>query len=158
MWNDNWRRLGAFLHVSAADGAISQEGKKMWKKTLVAVTVAGGLVAAPMVAQAGDNRAAGAVAGGLVGALIGSSVNGGNGAVVGGLLGALAGGAIADSGHDHRYYNGGHYGQHNGYYGHRDGRYANSYRSHGDGSYRPYGERYPNGYTRAYNGGTSYST
>jgi hypothetical protein len=116
----------------------------MWKKTLMVATLAGGLAAAPMLAQAGhDDRAAGAVAGGLLGALIGSSVNGHNGAAVGGILGAFAGAAIADDRHDDRGHGGyNRYGAYSGYSGYEG---------------RHYGERHWNGYTRAYNNTPSYA-
>jgi hypothetical protein len=77
----------------------------MLKKTLMISTLAAGLGIAALPAAAGhDDRAAGAIIGGTVGALIGNSVNGGDGALVGALIGGLAGAGIADS-----HYRGGYY-------------------------------------------------
>lgn len=78
------------------------------KKTLIATTLAAALGTAAFPAAArdrGDDRAAGALIGGIAGAAIGSQVDRGGGAIVGGILGALAGASIADSRHDYRDYN-----------------------------------------------------
>lgn len=111
----------------------------MWKKTLAVAALGLGVAAAPVMAEARDDRAVGALAGGVIGALIGSSVHGGEGAAVGGIFGALAGAAIADDRHDyrgHRYRDRRHgYAGHSGYY---------------DRGYRSY-DRHPRSYTRAYN-------
>jgi hypothetical protein len=87
----------------------------MIKKSLIVTTLAAagiGLAALPAEARHHDDRAAGAIIGGTIGALIGSSVNGGDGALVGGLLGAVVGAGAAGS---HGYYSGGYYRPH--YYG-----------------------------------------
>jgi len=91
-----------------------------------------------------NDRVAGTVAGGLVGALAGSAIAGhGNktgGALIGGALGAIAGNQIARSGHrpcppgqvyrtyDDRYYN--------SYYNHRDDYYRTASCHWEDRSYR----------------------
>ena len=127
----------------------------MWKKTLVAVAAAGGIAAAPMAAQAGDDRAAGALAGGLIGALIGSSVSGGDGAAVGGIFGAIAGAAIADDRHDYRGYHHDHRRYSNRGHSSHDYNYRNDHRAPTRDYYRG---TYPQGYTRAYNRGyTAYN-
>jgi hypothetical protein len=70
----------------------------MLKKTLMITTLAAGLGVAALPAAAGhEDRAAGAIIGGTIGALIGNSVNGGDGALVGALIGGVAGAGIADS-------------------------------------------------------------
>jgi hypothetical protein len=78
----------------------------MLKKTLIIATLGTGLAVAAIPAQARphDNRAAGAILGATIGALIGSSVHGGDGAIVGGMLGAVAGAGVAGS-----HYRGGYY-------------------------------------------------
>jgi hypothetical protein len=81
----------------------------MLKKTLIIATLGSGLAIAAIPAQArhhNDDRAAGAIVGATIGALIGSSVHGGDGAIVGGVLGAVAGAGVAGS---HHYYGGGYY-------------------------------------------------
>jgi hypothetical protein len=108
----------------------------MLKKSLIVTTLAAagiGLAALPAEARHHDDRAAGAIIGGTLGALIGSSVSGGDGALVGGVLGAVVGAGAAGS---HGYYGGYYapryygapayyaprYGYSNGYYraGRRD--------------------------------------
>src|SRR5258706_12187229 len=77
----------------------------MLKKTLMITTLAAGIAVAALPAEAGrDDRAAGAIIGGTIGALIGNSVNGGDGALVGALIGGVAGAGLAN---DH--YRGGYY-------------------------------------------------
>ena len=81
----------------------------MLKKSLIVTTLAAagiGLAALPAEARHHDDVAAGAIIGGTLGALIGSSVNGGDGALVGGVLGAVVGAGAAGS---HGYYGGGYY-------------------------------------------------
>ena len=75
----------------------------MLKRTVIIASLATGLAVAAIPAQARhhDDRAAGAIIGGTLGALIGSQVNGGDGALVGGLLGAVAGAGVAGG---HVYY------------------------------------------------------
>lgn len=100
----------------------------MFKKALILTTAATGLALAALPAAAShrdDDRAAGAVIGGVLGAAIGSNY-GGDGAVVGGLLGAVTGAAIADGrGYYYggpRYYGHAYYPRHYGYgygYGYR---------------------------------------
>ena len=80
----------------------------MFKKSLIVTTLAAagiGLAALPAEARHNDDVAAGAIIGGTLGALIGSSVHGGDGALVGGVLGAVVGAGAAGS---HGYY-GSHY-------------------------------------------------
>jgi hypothetical protein len=112
----------------------------MMKKTLAVAALGLGLAAAPMMAQARDDRAVGALAGGVIGALIGSSVHGGDGAAVGGIFGALAGAALANDRHDHRRYR--HEGRRYGYGGGHPGYADRGYRRH---------DPLPRSYTRAYN-------
>ena len=97
----------------------------MLKKSLIVTTLAAagiGLAALPAEARRNDDRAAGAIIGGTIGALIGNSVNGGDGALVGGLLGAVVGaGSVGSYGYyEPRYYGGvryaPRYGYGNGYY------------------------------------------
>ena len=126
----------------------------MTKKSLIVATLAAagiGLAALPAEARRNDDRAAGALIGGTIGALIGNSVNGGDGALVGGLLGAVVGAGAVGS---HGYYGGGYYG--GGYYEPRyygGARYAPRY-GYGNGYYRA-GSRdwdrdgVPNRYDRA---------
>ena len=91
----------------------------MLKKTLIVTTVAAGLGLAALPAAAGHRHghdtAAGAIIGGTLGALIGSSVNGHDGAVVGGILGAVTGAAAASSRGHYSY--GYEYGYGPSYYG-----------------------------------------
>jgi hypothetical protein len=80
----------------------------MLKKTLIIATLGTAIAAAAIPAEARsrhDDRAAGAIVGATLGALIGSSVHGGDGAIVGGVLGAVAGAGVAGS----HYYGGGYY-------------------------------------------------
>lgn len=112
----------------------------MIKKSLIVATLAAtgiGLAALPAEARGyNDDRAAGAIIGGTIGALIGNSVNGGDGALVGGLLGAVVGaGSVGSYG-----YRGGSYG----YYG--GGYYQPRYYG---GPVRYATPRYGNGYYRA---------
>lgn len=108
----------------------------MLKKTVFATTLALAVGATALPAAAGhrsDDRAAGAIIGGIAGAAIGNQVNHGEGAVVGGILGALAGASIADSRHRH----------------YRDDRHRYGYA----GGYRHDNRRYaPPVYRGAYNG------
>jgi hypothetical protein len=121
----------------------------MLKKSLIVTTLAAagiGLAALPAEARRNDDRAAGAIIGGTIGALIGSSVNGGDGAILGGVLGAVVGAGAAGS---HGYYSHGYYGPR--YYG--GVRYAPRY-GYGHGYYRAGGRDYdrdgvPNRYDRA---------
>lgn len=81
------------------------------KKSLIVTTLAAagiGLAAIPAEARShhNDDLAAGAIIGGTLGALIGSSVHGGDGALVGGVLGAVVGAGAASS---HGYYGGNYY-------------------------------------------------
>ena len=81
----------------------------MLKKSLIVTTLAAagiGLAALPAEARHNDDLAAGAIIGGTLGALIGSSVHGGDGALVGGVLGAVVGAGAAGS---HGYYGGSYY-------------------------------------------------
>ena len=104
----------------------------MLKKSLIVTTLAAagiGLATLPAEARGyNDDRAAGAIIGGTLGALIGNSVNGGDGALVGGLLGAVVGAGAAGS---HGYYSSGYYAPR--YYG-RPVRYATP--RYGNGYYR----------------------
>ena len=102
----------------------------MFKKSLIVTTLAAagiGLAAIPAQARShNDDRVAGALIGGTIGALIGNSFNGGDGAIVGGLLGAAVGaGSVGSYG-----YYGGHYYQPR-YYGgpvrYATPRYGNGY-------------------------------
>jgi hypothetical protein len=122
----------------------------MIKKSLIVTTLAAagiGLAALPAEARRNDDRAAGAIIGGTIGALIGSSVHGGDGALVGGLLGAAVGAGSVGS---YGYYGGGYYEPR--YYG--GARYAPRY-GYGNGYYRAGGRRdadrdgVPNRYDRA---------
>ena len=121
----------------------------MIKKSLIVTTLAAagiGLAALPAQARHhNDDRAAGAIIGGTLGALIGNSVHGGDGALVGGLLGAVVGAGAAGS---HGYY-GGYYEPR--YYG--GVRYAPRY-GYGNNYYRAGrrdadGDGVPNRYDRA---------
>ena len=82
----------------------------MIKKSLIVTTLAAaglGLAALPAEARHhNDDRAAGAIIGGTLGALIGGSVHGGDGALVGGLLGAVVGAGSVGS---YGYYGGSYY-------------------------------------------------
>jgi hypothetical protein len=81
----------------------------MLKKTLIIATLGTVVAVAAIPAEARgrhDDRAAGAIVGATLGALIGSSVNGGDGAIVGGLLGAVAGAGVAGSHYYGGYYTG----------------------------------------------------
>ena len=122
----------------------------MIKKSLIVTTLAAagiGLAALPAEARHHDDRAAGAIIGGTIGALIGSSVHGGDGALVGGVLGAVVGAGAAGG---HGYYGGGYYEPR--YYG--GVRYAPRY-GYGNGYYRAGSRRdadrdgVPNRYDRA---------
>lgn len=139
----------------------------MIKKSLIVTTLAAagiGLAALPAQARHhNDDRAAGAIIGGTIGALIGNSVHGGDGALVGGLLGAAVGaGSVGSHGYysggynSGGYYSGGYYAPR--YYGaprYYEGpvRYAPRY-TYGDGYYRAGGrdadgDGVPNRYDRA---------
>lgn len=113
----------------------------MLKKTVYVTTLALAVGATALPAAAGhrsDDRAAGAIIGGIAGAAIGNQVDRGEGAVVGGIIGALAGASIADSGHRSYRHDGYRYG-YGGGYRHDHRRYAPSgYR----GAYNGYGHRY----------------
>ena len=129
----------------------------MIKKSLIVTTLAAagiGLAALPAQARHhNDDRAAGAIIGGTIGALIGSSVHGGDGALLGGLLGAVVGaGSVGSHGYyGGRYYAPRYYGAHRYYEG--PVRYAPRY-TYGDGYYRAGGrdadgDGAPNRYDRA---------